>query len=296
MKGYTVLVGNGINNVVKGKSWEDLLIQLTDFLSVSVNFLPDKPFPLAYEEIYFKALKHGSHSERDIKKFVAEHVLDMETGPIHKSIMELNCEHILTTNYDLSLEAVFEENPSSLKNDGCIRESLYSIFRHHTVGKKKIWHIHGSANTYQSITLGYEHYSGYLQNMRNYVVTGTKDTYKKRAFRPLTKIIKSDEVENLSWLDIFFTKDVHIVGLSLDFNETDLWWLLTYRAKAKYAKKIPISNKVFYYIPIEHLKKSYSKIDMLKSFGVEVVELGQYLKDKNEYYATLVRSIDERYA
>ena len=296
MRNYSVLLGNDINNFVAGKSWSDLLKELTTYLSVTVNFPDDKPFPLAYEEIYFKALEIGVHSEREIKKFVAQHVFDMKPGPIHISIMNLSCENILTTNYDLSLEAVFETNPNKLENDGYVKESLYSVFRFHTSGNKKIWHIHGSANAYQSITLGYEHYSGYLQRMRNYVVTGTKDSYKKQTFQPLTKAIKNNEVENKSWLDIFFTHDVHIFGLSLDFNETDLWWLLTYRAKVKYGKNFPIKNVIYYYIPTNHIKKSQSKIDMLKSVGVEIINQNGYTTDKRSYYENIIQSINNRYA
>ncbi|WP_413734735.1 SIR2 family protein [Shewanella sp. BJSY2023SW005] len=292
MKDYTVLVGNDINNVVKGKSWKDLLKQLTKHLDISVNFLTDKPFPLAYEEICFKAFKEGNHTEKDIKKFVAKHVFDMQSGSLHESIMDLGCEHILTTNYDLCLESVFVNEPNRMENKGYIKENLYSIFRHHIAGDKKVWHIHGSANTYNSITLGYEHYSGYLQNMRNYVVNGTKDSYKKRSFPPLTKSIKNNSVENYSWLDLFLTKNVHIFGLSLDFNETDLWWLLTYREKAKYSKKLPISNTITYYIPSEYVKNSQSKVDMLKSVGVEIVIKEKYSRDKTAWYSEIIRSID----
>ncbi len=295
MKNFTVLVGNDINNVIKGHSWADLLEELTRYLSVSVNFPPDKPFPLAYEEIHFKTLKNKIYIDKDIKKFVAKHVLDMNTGPIHQCIMELDCENILTTNYDLSLEKVFSTAPDTLKNEGFIKESLYSIFRHHISGSKKIWHIHGSANTPQSITLGYEHYSGYLQSMRNYVVSGTKDSYKKRSFKPLTKRIKTDDIENISWLDVFFTKDVHILGLSLDFNETDLWWLLTYREKAKHNNLCPIKNDIYYYIPREFINSSQSKIDLLLSLGVNIVEQSGYHDNKITYYSNLISHIHEQY-
>lgn len=34
---------------------------------------------------------------------------------------------------------------------------------------------------------------------------------------------------------MFFTHDIYIVGLKLDTNEIDLWWLLTYRAYLYYS-------------------------------------------------------------
>ena len=41
-----------------------------------------------------------------------------------------------------------------------------------------------------SITLEYENHSGYLQYMRNYLVAGTKDTYKKKTSKALLKELK----------------------------------------------------------------------------------------------------------
>ena len=37
--------------------------------------------------------------------------------------------------------------------------------------------------------------------------------------------------EQESWINLMFTHDIHIVGLTLDVCEIDLWWLLTYRAQ-----------------------------------------------------------------
>ena len=36
-------------------------------------------------------------------------------------------------------------------------------------------------------------------------------------------------------MNLFFTHDIYIVGLQLDTNEIDLWWLLTYRAYLYYS-------------------------------------------------------------
>ncbi|ELA9373166.1 SIR2 family protein [Vibrio parahaemolyticus] len=296
MEDFAVLVGNDINNINPGNSWSDLLSELTEYLSISVDFEQDKPFPLAYEEIYFKAVKNGNYSEGDIKKFVSKHINKIGNSSIHEAVVKLNTNHIMTTNYDLCLESTITQNPEKLKNRGFITESKYNIFRNHIVDDKVFWHVHGSANAYLSITLGYEHYSGYLQHMRNYVVSGTKDTYKKKSFLPLTKRFKTDDVENQSWLDLFFTKDVHIIGLSLDFNESDLWWLLTFREKSKYSKSLNITNNIYYYIPEEYVKSSKSKIDMLRSVGVTIVSLKGHSISKANYYTNVIDGIARKYA
>lgn len=289
MRDYVVLVGNDINNIADKMSWEKLLDQLAEYFSISVDF-EKKPFPLAYEEIFFKCVK--THNESKVKKHVADLVMKIKHNKIHEKLMYLGCENILTTNYDLSLESVLSSNTKSLKNNGYIKESRYSLFRYHEVGHKKVWHIHGSANAYQSITLGYEHYSGYLQHMRSYVVTGTKDTYKRRSFPPLTKRFKNDKVEHLSWVDMFFTKDVHILGLSLDFNEIDLWWLLTFRQKSMHTKRLRIFNQVYYYIPKAYVESSKSKLDLLKSVGVHIKEIDKdYQSDRSDYYNHVIEQI-----
>lgn len=296
MSNFAVLVGNDINNVNVGNSWGDLLNELTSYLSIAVNFEADKPFPLAYEEIYFKTVKNSEHSEKDIKKFVAEYVRKIKSSIIHEAIVALDTENIITTNYDLSLESTLVSNTRKLTNSGYITESKYNLFRNHSVDNKKFWHIHGSSNAYLSITLGYEHYSGYLQHMRSYVVSGTKDTYKKKNFQPLTKRFIGETLEMHSWIDLFFTKDIHILGLSLDFNETDLWWLLTFREKSKYIKGLDIRNDIFYYVPLEYIENSKSKIDMLRSVGVSIVPMLGQSKGKEIYYTNVISHIAEKYA
>ncbi len=295
VKNYAVLVGNDINNVNPGNSWSDLLAELTSYLSILVDFHPEKPFPLAYEEIYFKAIKKGVYTESDIKKFVAKHVGNIKPSFIHEAIVGLDVDDIITTNYDLSLESAMTKNISRLTNSGFIAERKYNIFRNHKIDSKKFWHIHGSANTHLSITLGYEHYSGYLQQMRNYVVSGTKDTYKKKSFLPLTKLFKENKIENHSWIDLFFTKDIHVLGLSLDFNETDLWWLLTFREKSKYTDHLDINNQIYYYIPEECISTSKSKIDMLKAVGVSIVPVNGHSISKGDYYRNVINTIVQKY-
>ena len=57
----TVLfVGNGINNISKGSSWESLLALLhRDFYDKAIPFdeIKQKPFPLVYEQIVLWQLR-----------------------------------------------------------------------------------------------------------------------------------------------------------------------------------------------------------------------------------------------
>jgi hypothetical protein len=286
MKNTALLIGNDINNLSPGLSWIDLLHKMTTYCGVQDDIVisPDKPFPILYEEIFLKALQKGRINEKDLKAFIAESVSQIGQNEIHAQIRSLNFGHILTTNYDFSLEGAIP-----MHNSGIIRETLYSIFRKNEVGNTTYWHIHGDANNPLSINLGFEHYCGQLQNMRNYLVTGTNYTNSKVNKDPLERRLERKAVVDIqSWIDLFFVKDIHIFGLALDFVETDLWWLLTYRARSKFYKnKIEVTNKIVYYIPEKYKKFSQYKIDVLEANGVQV--LSPYGKDKLEYYRAVLR-------
>lgn len=167
MSNYALLVGNGINNLTTGNSWFDVLQSLGDKYGIAID-TDNKPFPLAYEEIYFKILKtqHSERTESNIKHFIAQKIENIASNEIHNAIMALDCKNIMTTNYDLAFERCVNGR-SKLKNAGIIKEQKYSVFRHYNFDDKCLWHIHGDITFSNSITLGYEHYSGYLQVMRN---------------------------------------------------------------------------------------------------------------------------------
>jgi len=141
-----------------------------------------------------------------------------------------------------------------------------------------------------SINLGFEHYGGQLQQMRNYVVSGTTYSSPQAPRLPLLRRLKQGPIKTHSWLDLFFTCDVHILGLSLDFVETDLWWLLTYRARQKYQRNtIPVPNNLYYYIPEEFVKSATFKLDMLRANDVQVTAISA--PNKTAYYREVLKRI-----
>ncbi|EQC2549893.1 SIR2 family protein [Enterobacter sichuanensis] len=299
MRDYSLLIGNGINNITNGNSWLDVLNNLGETYEITID-THEKPFPLAYEEIYFNISNKNMNgfSENKIKDSIASKINTIQPNEIHQKIIELECNNILTTNYDLAFEYCLDDNirPEDLKNEGVIKESKYNIFRHHKVESKKIWHIHGAVNNPSSIILGYEHYSGYLQSMRGYTTTGSQ--YSNKSFNePLTKRLQANDIGN-SWIDEFFTNDVYILGLSLDFVEIDLWWLLTFRERYKIEKKISLQNEIIYYIPSYYYNDvaSKPKIDLLESVGVIINhEFGLVFKGKEkEYYLDVIKDIQSK--
>jgi hypothetical protein len=85
--------------------------------------------------------------------------------------------------------------------------------------------------------------------------------------------------------------DIHIIGLTLDFVETDLWWLLTYRARQqKYKHDFPINNKIYYYTPKKYVvEDKMFKLKILEASGVTVVPIDK--EHGVEYYASIINNM-----
>ncbi|MEL7145101.1 MAG: SIR2 family protein [Bacteroidota bacterium] len=292
-----LLVGNGINNISNNVSWSQLLKDIIDDLGVSVdkNTINSKPFPLLYEEIYIKSVQQGDMKEYELKKTISDKVGIIVANEIHERITSGIFSDILTTNYELTLEDCISDG-SKLPNLGIKRELKFSVFRHSNVNDINFWHIHGDMGRPASILLGYEHYSGQLQMMREYVMHGHE---KDHRFNPLDKRIGQDDYELLSWIDHFFTGRIHIVGLTLNFIETDLWWLITYRARKQheklrsgeayeaFAEKLKASEITYYY-PAKYRESSKEKLQLMESFDIKTVAI-ERPHDVSYYHEVLNR-------
>ena len=156
MKNIALLVGNHFNDLGSGVTWTDLLNKITDFCGVSdhITFHDKKPFPLLYEEIFLSALqRNGRMEEKALKTFIAEQVSTITSNEIHEAIRAIKPAHIMTTNYEYTLQGITPD-----KNLGIVNETLYSIFRKNELDGTTYWHLHGECNYPLSINLGYEHY------------------------------------------------------------------------------------------------------------------------------------------
>ena len=201
-----------------------------------------------YEEIYLSNLKRGKKiDEKNLKIFISDRIKKIKPNNIHREIISRGFSDIITSNYDLNLECTRENSPEKFYNHGVVKENQYSLFRYTHINQTKVWHIHGEVNSPKSILLGYEQYSGQLQLIRNYVVSGTGESYKNIEFPALVRLIPKNKVEGNSWLDLIFTENIYIIGLTLDFIESDLWWLITFRARLILeSNKTNIQNSITY--------------------------------------------------
>jgi hypothetical protein len=239
--------------------------------------LVEKPYTLAFEEIVLNKLARSSNSEsykeflKGIKDTIAEHCSKIEPNGYHNKFQSLNISTFLTTNYDYAIEKTLDENFDIAKVKRTTKDFKYSLNRYHIVNNKMVWHIHGeidngykrdNVNHYASasIMIGHEHYGDYYRRIHQYLRPFSTDEKTKENY-----------INNPNWVKLFFTHNLHIVGLSLDSSEFHLWWILAYRARLKeYYRNI--ENKIFYHCASYDMvsAKQKAKIDLLESFGVKI--------------------------
>jgi len=239
------------DNVV---GWSDLLKSLIKEIGKldEIN-VEEKPFLHLYEEIFTKA----EIREEYIKEKIVLEIKKMKPNLYHKEITDLSFENILTLNYDYN----FTNNNSNVKNT----EKKYSLRRYQQINNKKIWHIHGELGCQDSIMLGYSHYIDSINNIQTY-------------------LNKKDNNDGSTWVDIFLTNDIYILGAGLDFEELDIWWLLSYRNR-KMIEKISLEGKNNINNPVDDNKIMYIDIDSEEYDGSKIPQESSNLDEllsKNE--------------
>ena len=220
MRRTSLFVGNGLNRMSNGAaSWEDLLKGLAESAGVPevMENSRHKPFTLLYEQMSLGATRK---SDRQLKETVADWVVDWQPNKYHERIMDSSIGHVMTTNYDYSLELAGGDKgrSSNLK-----RETKYSVFRSRVAEDKRIWHVHGEAEKAHTITLGYEQYGGQLQKLRDYATSNRNSSASlKSQFKIGKEEFDAGGTQAYSWIDVFLRDDIHFVGYTLDYTELDL--------------------------------------------------------------------------
>ena len=278
-----ILFGNGLNRAAgNNMSWEDLLKKLS-----SVRDLPSDSNTLNYECIYLDLCKGERKYEKgsaveieyDLKCKIAKACSSFHAGEIYEKLAQLPVHVYLTTNYDGVLDRTLEKMGYNFDKDAsCMTETLYSIRRCHAYQKtliepsKRIFPIHGEYAAPKSIMIGYDHYCGSLGKLDDFF----KGNYAYQQNEQVIKLPKlttrlKDEEKRLDmgmyWPDYFFTHNIHIIGLSLQLVETDLWWVLNKRSRIMHFTD-SIRNEIYFYGDPD---KQTTKL--LETFGVNVVRV-----------------------
>lgn len=290
-----ILFGNGFNLLTKKcPSWHDLLVGISD--KDNAPLLEGIPPTLQYEQVYISPSATFSDfsyktEEMKLKEAVKRRLIKLTTNIFYDSLRSLDVDIFLTTNYD---HAFYNNNDKTVEDyDGT--EKIYSIRRWKKIRieGKQVWlyFIHGDLRGTSSIMLGLDHYGGALAKVQDYVkgnykiikkVNGEEHEYQRVPsirdrlkdgikISPLEYGFKDSKSELLSWIDAFFFTNLHIIGLTLDFSEIDIWWLLSRHARL--SKLNLTTNKIFYYptFPISEIHNHLSKLRLLERLGVQIV-------------------------
>lgn len=279
----TLFIGNGLNYLGNEEcTWENLIKDLIKTVRKEhIIGLSNVPFPILYEEIFLRGLRFNGLSEDVLLNRVIEKMSKMKPNGAHKLLVNSKVDNIITTNYDYNIEKSLLENFIPRENIGnyylSSPEKIYRLHTYHEIKEKKIWHIHGEIEYKKTIMLGQDKYSNSLSKIINYS----------------EKNIKIPVKNFMSWIDLFFTTDVHIIGFRFDFSEIDLWWIINYRAKLKFVNKYRIENKIVFHVKRNTNEKkmlNYKNINrLLDSHDVIVKE---YDESYDEIYKYVIKEID----
>lgn len=293
----SVLFGNGFNRLSSNfVTWDDLLVKLQGdhgFVSKTT------PNTMIYERIFLNRLRKHNHGvididsvEIEIKNEIAHALQNQGSNDLYKKIIALQIDNYMTTNYDHAFKKSFDDSYNFINGS---TEKVYSIRRHTTFHNKdnptrKIWNIHGEIDYPVTIKLGLDHYCGSIGKIDsyikgNYTFSNNEKTIKTTSIKE--KLISGD-FDSHSWVELFFSSNVHIIGLSLDFSETDLWWILNKRARLNSTGLV--KNKVFFYVS-ENFDDE--KEALLSSLGVQVIKSPVNEGDYYEFYNSAILKIQE---
>lgn len=290
-----LLVGNGINLSFDKTHKTDSIIQdewklaygeeLTGKDVEPIHEIWKMPFPLqvvaATKDHVQKCMTSLAYSFR--KAEVSEKQKDFI-----RNILDANVDAVLSTNYSLEFEKA--------TIDMCTENKVYSHYKktrkqnnqQETFGVFQcvelpyanhplLWHIHGTALRKKSLVMGQLYYGKLLSE-----VIKQANTVKSR-YEAAQR--GNAQIKLESWIDYFLIGDVHIFGFRLDFSESDIWWLLSFKKSA-----FPNTKVFFYSTGISKELKL-----MLKSYNVLTPDIQFYdVAEKDRYinfYEAICRQI-----
>lgn len=207
-----------------------------------------------------------------------------------KRLLNVPFDAILTTNYTYEWET--ELNPKYQKYSSVTKRKfaettigvadakyLLHTFNHITPNSPGIWHIHGELRRPSSMILSHDEYARYIHKILS---------YNKARGNEYTRFF--NHLKMKSWIDYFLLSNVYILGLSMDYSEFDLWWLLGRRMREKTG-----FGEVVFYEPKS--KDTSIKQTVLDDIGVTVENCGINIDDSGDYerfYQLAINDIELR--
>jgi hypothetical protein len=299
----TIIFGNGINRLSdKNISWGHLLDIIKGTRKFNDALLPNT---MIYERIILE--RPDSHDdvlydEFEVKKEISALMQSVEKNNIYTELFKLNVQNYLTTNYDYAfIDSILDLKEFNPQIHVYGTEDVYSIRRLKRIANtseklKYFWQIHGEIQKPATIMLGLDHYCGSIGKIDSYIKGWYRHVKEGKTIEEpsIEDKFKKNLFNNSSWVELFFTSNIHIVGFSLDYSEIDLWWIINKRARLKRSKTLEkrIDNKIVYYCSsIDEQKKG-----LLESLDIEVQidELSDSDTKYTDYYIKLIRQFKKK--
>lgn len=207
-----------------------------------------------------------------------------------KKLLEMPFDAVLTTNYTCELETALLSEYQTFKPEkkrkyayqtGNVSDAKYLIHTFNRIwdNNPDIWHIHGELRRPSSIILSHDEYARLICRILNYNEDRGRKYDKDR-----------EGLAFESWIDYFLLGNVYTLGLSFDFSDIDLWWLLGRRLREKTGKGIFI-----FYEPEK--EGNYYKHLALSDSGVDVRTCGITIRKNDEYdcfYEMAIHNIEKQ--
>ncbi len=293
----SILFGNGLNQLsTNHTTWDELLLKLKGNNGFTSKNTPNT---MIYERILSNRLNDDSCKTKDIdsveyniKKEIAHALANQNSNELYTDLRSLHLSNYMTTNYDYVFKDSFDDSHEFINKS---TETVYSLRRYMLCQNKKnnilncnIWNIHGEMDHPISIKLGLDHYCGSIGKIDSYIKGNYKFTNNELTVKTdsIKEKLFNNNFDGYSWVELFFSSNVHILGLSLDFSETDLWWVLNKRARISSTGLV--KNKIFYYVT-DNLDSE--KKELLESLYVHVVTIPLLERDYFGFYKKAIEAI-----
>lgn len=274
-----LLLGNGIARAFGGQnSWDELLEEISDEI-IPVQATNEMPMPLK------ATLLSKNKLQSKLDNFIISRPgwgfsVDKPQKEFLQKLLKLKFDYILTTNYTYEIECALIDNDKMIKevikekrgynSDAMQRKFFINTYNYFKEKDISVWHIHGEVGWPDSIALSNEDYGKLTGRYYEWI---NKNCFDKNK----TKEIKS-------WIDAFLYGDLYIMGFGMDFSETDLWWLLQYKAK----EQEDFGNTVFFDKDLKNKAKTdlktWGKYKLFKVLNMKVEDCGGKTKDYKDFY------------
>ena len=297
-KPNVLLIGNGINRSFAAKSWEDLICDA--LIRNKSNYAYDdiKDMPATMQIVVATSASLGKNHDNSVKKeaqIIATNLLCKELedkqSDLIGHILDLPIDAILNTNYSNEVE-LFATGCGSLHSfRSCQRRTKpvkgvkeqFRLFQFSSLGAKyqhkTLWHIHGDISKPSSMVIGHYYYGKLMKQIEDRAALCKRNheiaRHKGIPYRPE------------SWVDLFLTGDVYVLGLGLYLTEQDLWWLLSFKQR-----HFP-ETRVFFYQAEKKMNRDVKKL--LIAYGVEpVTEIPLHSNEYLNFYTAALKDIKTR--